>query len=81
MIPSRKPRQSDDLLNEIEASDILRVSVRTLQSWRCGGAGPAFIRIGRAIRYRYSDLLAYVDQNVVRPQNCLTKDPDTQRIL
>jgi excisionase family DNA binding protein len=53
------------LLREVQAADLLNLSVRTLQAWRTQGLGPAFVRAGRAIRYRRSDLLAWVHANVV----------------
>lgn len=63
----RHSKDSDDLLNEVEASDLLRISVRTLQSWRCKGIGPRFIRVGRSIRYRRGDLLDWTQSNTVQP--------------
>ena len=39
----------NELLTESEAAKYLKISERTLQAWRCTGAGPAFVRIGRAI--------------------------------
>jgi hypothetical protein len=35
------------------------VSVRTLQAARVKGGGVPFVRIGRAVRYRLEDVLAY----------------------
>jgi hypothetical protein len=57
----------DALLSENQAADLLFLSVRTLQAWRCQGSGPAFVRTGRAIRYRRGDLVAWVDANRVVP--------------
>lgn len=57
--------EPDALLPEVDAADFLRLSVRTLQSWRAKGTGPAFIRAGRAIRYRRRDLVAWIEANVV----------------
>ena len=56
------------LLYEEEAADFLKLSARTLQAWRCAGRGPAFVRAGRAVRYRRADLVAWIDASVVRPQ-------------
>lgn len=56
---------SDRLLTEVQAADALNLSVRTLQAWRPRGVGPAFVRAGRAIRYRRRDLLAWMDANTV----------------
>ena len=58
----------DPLLREVEAADLLRASVRTLQGWRSRGFGPAFIRAGRSIRYRRDDLVAWIEANTVIPQ-------------
>lgn len=53
----------DALLTEAQAADFLSISMRTLQAWRVRGGGPAFIRAGRAIRYRRRDLLDWIDAN------------------
>ena len=58
---------SSNLLTEVEASDALRVSVRTLQGWRSQGRGPGYVRLGRAIRYRICDLAEWVDAHRVTP--------------
>ncbi len=51
---------SDGLLTEAQAADYLKLSIRTLQSWRIKKVGPAFVRAGRAIRYRRYDLLVWI---------------------
>jgi len=56
---------SDVLLTEVQAADVLNLSIRTLQAWRIKGGGPSFVRAGRAIRYRRRDLLAWMDANTV----------------
>ncbi len=48
------------LLTEVEAADFLNRPVRTLQGLRVRGGGPAFVKMGRSVRYRLSDLDAYV---------------------
>jgi helix-turn-helix protein len=55
----------DALLTEVQAADLLRLSVRTLQAWRTRAFGPAFVRAGRAIRYRRRDLFVWMDANTV----------------
>jgi Helix-turn-helix domain len=55
----------DGLLTEVEAADLLSLSVRTLQAWRTQAFGPAFVRAGRAVRYRRRDLFAWMDANTV----------------
>jgi hypothetical protein len=46
-------------LNEKQLADRWGVSARTLQAARVKGSGVPFIRIGRAVRYRLEDVLAY----------------------
>jgi DNA-binding transcriptional MerR regulator len=65
MYPSRKPVDIDALLAEVYAAELLGLSSRTLQAWRTKGIGPAFVRAGRAIRYRRRDLIAWMDANTV----------------
>ncbi|MCW5608915.1 MAG: helix-turn-helix domain-containing protein [Nitrosomonas sp.] len=52
----------DLLLTTKQAAQILGVSTAFLERDRWAGARVPFIKIGsRAVRYRYSDLLAYID--------------------
>jgi hypothetical protein len=62
-----KTADVDALLTEAEAADFLRLSVRTLQAWRLRVAGPAFVQVGRAIRYRRRDLITWIEANTVSP--------------
>jgi len=62
-----KTVDADALLMEAEAADFLRLSVRTLQAWRLRIAGPAFVQVGRAVRYRRRDLIAWIEANTVSP--------------
>lgn len=59
----------DALLTEVQAADLLCLSIRTLQAWRTKRVGPAFVRAGRAIRYRRRDLASWTDANTVPPEN------------
>ena len=52
-----------ELVDENEASSILAVSVRSLQTWRVTGGGPNYVKLGRAVRYRRSDLLTWIAAN------------------
>ena len=54
------------LLNELQAAEFLGLKPRTLQAWRWSGGGPRFVRLSaRAVRYRQSDLDAYVTARLV----------------
>ncbi len=62
----RSSKDTDALLVEIHAAELLGLSTRTLQAWRSTNRGPAFVRAGRAIRYRRRDLLAWIETNTIR---------------
>jgi excisionase family DNA binding protein len=52
---------NDKYFTPVEAADYLRSSTSTLAKLRLLGQAPAFVRIGRAVRYRQSDLDAWMD--------------------
>ena len=52
----------DRLLREKEVAKMLGVAIATLQAWRRAGKPPPFIRLGRAVRYRLSDLHQLIRQ-------------------
>ena len=54
-------QEADRLLKEGETADILNLEVSTLRRWRWSGDGPPFIKLGGAVRYRRSDLEAYIE--------------------
>jgi hypothetical protein len=66
MYPAHRLADPDSLLAEVAAAEMLGLSTRTLQSWRIVGSGPAYVRAGRAIRYRRRDLLTWIDANTIR---------------
>jgi excisionase family DNA binding protein len=49
-----------EMLTEEEAARFLKVSMRTLQSWRVSGGGPTYAKFGRAVRYDKAQLLEWV---------------------
>ena len=56
---------SDRLLDEAEAAEILAIAPQTLSIWRSTGRyGLRFIRVGRRVRYRRSDLLEWIESRV-----------------
>jgi excisionase family DNA binding protein len=52
----------DQLLTITETAELLRTPVATLRWWRHTGKGPRSFKIGRGVRYRRSDLHAWIDQ-------------------
>lgn len=53
------------MLNEGDAAALLGLSPRTLSQWRWTGIGPRFHKFGRAVRYKLSDLIEYVEKGAV----------------
>lgn len=50
----------DRRLKSREAAEYLGVALGTLANWRCQGRGPKFSGRGAGVRYRLSDLDAYI---------------------
>jgi len=51
-----------DLLDEIEAAQYLTLAPGTLSVWRSTGRYKIpFVKVGRRVRYRRSDLLAWLE--------------------
>ncbi|WP_310532557.1 helix-turn-helix domain-containing protein [Novosphingobium sp.] len=53
------------LLDEVAAAEVLRLQPKTLCRWRWEGRGPAYVKVGGAIRYRIADIDEYVARNRV----------------
>lgn len=53
----------EQLLTTEQAAAFLGTTRRTLEAWRYVGAGPVFVKLrGRMVRYRPSDLEAFVTE-------------------
>ena len=52
-------------LNTAQAAEYLGLSPTTLEKLRCAGTGPKFAKLGRAVRYRSSDLEEYLNKRMV----------------
>jgi predicted DNA-binding transcriptional regulator AlpA len=50
-------------LTETDAAGRLGLKVATLRAWRHQGRGPAFVRLGRSVRYLPSDLDEFLRAN------------------
>jgi len=48
------------LLSTEEVAEILRRPPRTLRQWRYLGEGPRYLKIGVTVRYRTSDVEAWI---------------------
>jgi len=55
----------NQLLNNEEAARYLGMSPDTLPRWRWAGTGPRFLKVGRKVKYRLTDLENYLDGRAV----------------
>lgn len=57
--------ETTQLLTDIQAAEILNLSPQTLRNWRFISSSnkPSWIKLGRAVRYRLSDIEAYLEKN------------------
>lgn len=52
------------MLTTDEASQQLKMSPQTLADWRWKSKGPKFVKVGRLVRYRQSDLDQWLQRQV-----------------
>jgi hypothetical protein len=57
----------EPLLPEEAAARDLKVKKQTLAAWRNRKQGPAYLKVGRLVFYRPSDLREWLKSRVVRP--------------
>jgi hypothetical protein len=65
-----RPKIETQLLTESEAAEFLGISRSWLQKGRIYDYGPAYLKMKEprgVIRYRLSDLLAFIDERTKRP--------------
>ena len=62
-------RPNNEALTEADAASRLGLKVATLRAWRHQQKGPAYVRLGRAIRYLTTDLDDFVCANRHAPRS------------
>jgi hypothetical protein len=68
--PAKPAAQGPPVMNERNAAMYTGMSAFYLRSARCRGVGPEFLRLGRSIRYRVSDLDEWLAEGEVgRPRH------------
>ena len=56
------------VVDEKQAASYVNLSVKTLQARRAAHKAPAFLKIGRSVRYRMADLDAFLAAHRVDPE-------------
>lgn len=64
VLDDRQMNDDDRLLTVDELAEFLDLPVRTLYTWRYRGEGPVGFRVGKHIRYRWSDVDRWVRERV-----------------
>lgn len=54
---------TDDLLTPVQLAELVGVPRSTVYTWRYHGTGPRAIKVGRHIRFRRSDVDAWLEAN------------------
>jgi hypothetical protein len=57
--PPNYPSNSGVFLTELELASRQNRSVKTIQAERVAGRGVPFVKLGRSVRYRLSDIESY----------------------
>lgn len=63
-----KNLEANQVVQEDSASSLLGLSKFTLRNMRFMRKGPAYIKMGRAVRYRVADLIDYMDARRITPE-------------
>jgi hypothetical protein len=68
-IPVHAATDPDEFLKPAEASQVVKLTVRTLATMRSEGRGPAYTKLspGRSghVRYKHRDLIAWLNRNQI----------------
>lgn len=55
------PGWLDEAIDTPAVAEITGLSIKTLNTWRCRGGGPRFLKLGRSVRYRRRAVLQWLE--------------------
>jgi len=55
--------QRPTMFTVAETAEYLGLAQSTLNKWRCIGGGPKYLKMGKAVRYRLSDIQEWLEEN------------------
>jgi len=61
-------KDADEFLTEEDVSKLTKLSLQTLRNNRSTGKGFPYIKIGRSVRYKKSDVLQFMEDHKVIPE-------------
>lgn len=53
------------LLDQRAMSEMVGITTKTAETWRTRGFGPSYIKVGSLVKYRPSDVRAWMDRRTV----------------
>jgi excisionase family DNA binding protein len=62
-----------EFLSIQELADLFGIPIRTIYNWRNRGTGPRGYRIGRHVRYRRSDVEAWLEDQADEPRAVVSR--------
>lgn len=68
---------TETLLTPDEFARIAGIKRETADMWRHRGCGPRFVKVGRLVRYRESDVNAWIHANTVTSTSAANAKRDT----
>ena len=68
-VRASRAEETERLLSPADVAGWIGVPVATLANWRSGGIGPAYLRVGRHVRYRGADVEAWLESRLVPPRD------------
>jgi predicted DNA-binding transcriptional regulator AlpA len=60
------------VLKETEVSKRTGLALPTLRNWRSLGRGPAYLKMGKAVRYQEEDVEAYIRSKRIETETVTT---------
>ena len=57
-----------EIYDDKGAADYVGLKPPTMRKRRREGKGPAYLKIGRLVRYRERDLVEFLEQNLIKPE-------------
>jgi predicted DNA-binding transcriptional regulator AlpA len=68
-------------LDTAAAADFVGLSKSALEKLRCFGTGPKYLKLNRAVRYRVSDLEAWLSERIVSStsESLIVQKPETSK--
>ena len=67
-LASAEAKSLPELLTTEEVSDVLKVKVGTLGTWRYKGIGPNYLKVCGVVLYKKSDISKFLEGSAEQPQ-------------